>query len=45
MPVLDTRQDFAVKPLSDWQSSPDNRRDEVWDGETVIMPEADLLHG
>ena len=44
MPVLDRERDYATKELPTWKASPDHRREEVWDGVTVIMPEADLLH-
>ena len=44
MPVLDLERDYAAKELPTWKVSPDNRREEVWDGVTVIMPEADNHH-
>src|SRR5207247_1161405 len=44
MPVLVLNKDWAARVLADREQAEDSRWDEVWDGVTVIMPEADNEH-
>jgi Uma2 family endonuclease len=44
MPVLVLSPTLAAELLSEREKSPEHRTDEVWDGVTVIMPEADVEH-
>jgi len=44
MPVLVLNPTLAAELLSNREKSPEHRADEVWEGVTVIMPEADLEH-
>ena len=44
MPVLVLSRNVAAKVLADREATGEHTRDEVWDGVTVIMPEADIEH-
>lgn len=44
MPVLVQNRNVADRLLKEREASDDHTRDEVWDGVTIIMPEADVEH-
>jgi Uma2 family endonuclease len=44
MPVLVLNKDWASKLLTEREQVAESRWDEVWDGVTIIMPEADIEH-
>ena len=44
MPVLVMNRDVAAKLLAERKAAAASRWDEVWDGVTFIMPEADIEH-
>ncbi|HJZ89765.1 MAG TPA: Uma2 family endonuclease [Gemmataceae bacterium] len=44
MPVLVQDRELAAQLLREREAAGDHTRDEVWDGVTVIMPEADIEH-
>lgn len=42
--VMILNPDLAEKLLTQWRNGSDHRYEEVWDGDTYIMPEADIEH-